>query len=318
MAKSEYAIVIVTYNREQLLRECIRQAAGQTVSAASIIIVNNASTDGTQIYLETLERQDRIYDIINLPQNIGGAGGFAKGIERATEKDVELVLIIDDDAMLEPDYMEALLRARQSHPQYMAFAGTVKVNGRIDTFHRRTVSKVGLLFKNCREEAYRAPYFECEIASFCGMLVDTELVRLIGMPHSEYFIWHDDAEYSLRIRKYTKFLVVPEAVLNHKTKPHGIVHPRRYDWKDYYSIRNRILMLKEHGTILDRVINTVDLLIHVRFRNWLFRVIKKDRYDWKYENDITKRAIRDADSMSAKTGEKNGIAADIIPESRKM
>lgn len=318
MARNEYAIVIVTYNREQLLRECIRQAADQTVRAASIIIVNNASTDGTQIYLETLERQDRIYDIINLPQNIGGAGGFARGIERAAEKDVEYILIIDDDAMLAPDYMELLLRARQSHPQYKAFAGTVKVNGRIDTFHRRTVSKVGLLFKNCGEEAYQKPHFECEIASFCGMLLDTELVRTIGLPHSEYFIWHDDAEYSLRIRRYTKFLVVPGAVLHHKTKPPAMVYPRRYDWKDYYSIRNRILMLREHGTIFDRVINSIDLFIHVRFRNWLFGFIKKDRYDWKYENDITKRAIRDAGSMSAKTGEKNGIAADFIPESRKM
>lgn len=318
MAKNEYAIVIVTYNREHLLRECIRKAADQTVSAASIIIVNNASTDGTKEYLETLERQDRIYDIINLLQNIGGAGGFAKGIERASGKDVEFVLIIDDDAMLAPDYMERLLRARQSHPQYMAFAGTVKANGRIDTFHRRTVSKIGLLFRNCGEDAYQAPYFECEIASFCGMLLHTELVRLIGLPHSEYFIWHDDAEYSLRIRKYTKFLVVPGAILNHKTKPHDIVRPRRYDWKDYYSIRNRILMLKEHGTIFDRAINAIDLLIHVRFRNRVFRFLKKDRYDWKYENDITKRAIRDAGRMSAKAGEKNGIAADIIPESRKI
>lgn len=318
MAKNEYAIVIVTYNREQLLRECIRQAADQTVSAASIIIVNNASTDGTQIYLETLKKQDRIYDIINLSQNIGGAGGFARGIERAAEKDVEFVLIIDDDAMLAPDYMELLLRARQSFPQYRAFAGTVKVNGRIDTCHRRTVSKVGLLFKNCGEEEYQKPHFECEIASFCGMLLDMELVRTIRLPHSEYFIWHDDAEYSLRIRKYTKFLVVSGAVLNHKTKPHGTVYPRRYDWKDYYSIRNRILMLKEHGTIFDRAVNAIDLFIHVRFRNRLFRFLKKDRYDWKYENDITKKAIRDAGSMSAKTGDKNGIAADIIPESRKM
>lgn len=318
MTRNKYAIIIVTYNREQLLRECIKRAADQTVSAASIIIVNNASTDGTRIFLETLEKQDRIYDIINLPQNIGGAGGFAKGIERAIEKDVECVLIIDDDAMLARDYMELLLRTRQSNPQYMAFAGTVKVNGEIDTFHRRTVSKVGLLLKNCGEEEYQAPYFECEIASFCGMLLDTELVRQISLPHSEYFIWHDDAEYSLRIRKYTKFLVVTGAVLNHKTKPCAMVYPRRYDWKDYYSIRNRILMLKEHGTIIDRAINAIDLFIHVRFRNRLFSFIKKDRYDWKYENDITKKAIRDANNMGAKIGEGNGITADIIPESRKM
>ena len=306
MAKNEYAIVIVTYNREKLLRECIRRAADQTVGAASIIIVNNASTDGTPVYLEKLEKQDRIYDIINLPQNIGGAGGFARGIERATEKDVECVLIIDDDAMLARDYMELLLRARRSNPQYMAFAGTVKVNGRIDTSHRRSISKIGMLLKNYGEQKYQSQYFTCEIASFCGMLLDKKLIEQIGLPHPWYFIWHDDAEYSLRIKEYTKFLVVTRAVLNHKTKPFDMGYPRRYDWKDYYSIRNRILMLKEHGTIIDRAINAMDLFIHVRFRNWLFRSIKRDRYDWKYENDITKKAIRDAGKMSAKTGGAGG------------
>lgn len=318
MVKNEYAIVIVTYNREQLLRECIRRAADQTVGAASIIIVNNASTDGTKIYLETLEKQDRIYDIINLPQNIGGAGGFARGIERATEKDVKCVLIIDDDAMLAPNYMELLLRARKSKPQYMAFAGTVKVNGRIDTFHRRSISKIGMLLRNYGEQKYRSQFFTCEIASFCGMLLEKELIEQIGLPYPGYFISHDDAEYSLRVSKYTKFLVVTGAVLDHKTKPYNMVYPRRYDWKDYYSTRNRILMLKEHGTIIDRAINTMDLFLHVRFRNWLFRTIKRDQYDWKYENDITKKAIRDAKNMGAKIGEENGIAADIIPESRKM
>lgn len=48
--KMDYAVVIVTYNRELLLRECVQQVEKQTVSASKVIIVNNASTDGTQKY----------------------------------------------------------------------------------------------------------------------------------------------------------------------------------------------------------------------------------------------------------------------------
>ncbi len=70
----------------------------QTASPDSIIIVNNASTDGTQTCLEELSAESTVYDIINLSQNIGGAGGFSKGIERAVQKDIESVLLIDDDA----------------------------------------------------------------------------------------------------------------------------------------------------------------------------------------------------------------------------
>nr|MDE6608139.1 glycosyltransferase [Lachnospiraceae bacterium] len=61
MIQIKYAIVIVTYNREVLLRECIRQVTCQTVKAASIVIVNNASTDGTKAYLDELKAQSSIY-----------------------------------------------------------------------------------------------------------------------------------------------------------------------------------------------------------------------------------------------------------------
>ena len=293
---AKYAVVIVTYNREQLLRECVYRIQSQTIPAGSVIIVNNASTDGTSGYLEQLSSESNIYEIINSKENLGGAGGFAKGIEAACKKDIDCILIIDDDAMLESCYMEYLLNARQQHPEHRAFAGTVKVNGTVDPFHRKNLSRYGMLLKNCPQGEYQKEYFECDIASFCGMLVDTDIVKKIGFPHAEYFIWHDDAEYSLRIIKHSRFLVVPQAVLNHKTKPKQEVYPRRYDWREYYAVRNRILMVKEHGTFTDKVINYVHMFVHVVFRNWLFGVIKRDGYDWKYERELVKKAIRDANS----------------------
>ncbi|MCI8267448.1 MAG: glycosyltransferase [Lachnospiraceae bacterium] len=296
MTSNKYAIVIVTYNRIQILQECVEKAYRQTTPAQSIIIINNASTDGTQTYPKELAAESPIYDIINLSQNIGGAGGFSKGIERAVQKDVESVLLIDDDAMLEEDYMEKLLKVWETHSDYKAFAGTVKVNGTIDTFHRRNVSRQGFFFRNCEKEKYNQPYFECEIASFCGMLVNIALIKQIGLPHAEYFIWHDDAEYSMRIRKYSKFLVVTDAILNHKTKPVSKTGKRRYDWREYYAVRNRILMVREHGNFCDRIVNDIDLFINVIFRNWLFSMIRKDGYDWNYERRLVREAIRNANS----------------------
>ncbi len=294
MTETKYAIVIVTYNRKELLCECLECVQRQRVLASSIIIINNASTDGTGVYLETFREKNPIVDVINLPQNIGGAGGFAKGIERAVEKNVECVLLIDDDAMIADDYMEKLLWARKNAPQYHAFAGTVKVDGKIDVFHRRMISRTGLLFRNCAEQDYQQPYFECDIASFCGMVLDIVLVRQIGIPHAEYFIWHDDAEYSLRVRKHCKFLTVTEAVLDHKTIVKHNEHPRRYDWKDYYAIRNRIWLVREHGTFVDKLVNWSDLFIHVIFRNWLFGLMRRDHYDWQAEKNMVKKAICDA------------------------
>lgn len=300
MADIKYAVVITTHNREQLLRECVEHVQHQTIPPDKIIIVNNASTDGTGRYLKTLSEQYKTIDVIDLLVNTGGAGGFAVGIERAAETAAAWVLVIDDDAIIAIDYMEQIFVAAQQNAMYQAFAGAVTVNGQIDTCHRRNLTGIGLLSKNCKEEVYEQSYFACDIASFCGMVVDLSLVRQIGLPHAEYFIWYDDTEYSLRIHNYSRFLVVPQAVLTHKITQLEKTHPRRYDWKEYYAIRNRLLMVQEHGTVLDRAVNFVNLFVHVIFRNWLFSVIKRDNYDWAYERGLVRDALRDVHKVHRK------------------
>lgn len=296
-----YAVVIVTYNRVQLLRECVAHARAQTIPPDSMIVVDNASTDGTEAYLEELAQESGI-EVIGLPRNVGGAGGFAKGMERALKKDVDCVLLIDDDAMIAEDYMEKILAARERHPQYRAWAGTVEKDGRIDTFHRRTLLKYGLLSRNISEEAYRQEWFVCDIASFCGMVVDIGLVREIGLPHVQYFICYDDTEYSLRICRHSRFLVATDAVLDHRSRMQAQSRPRRYDWKDYYSIRNRLLMVKEHGNMVDKAVNFMDIFIHVIFRNWLFGLVRRDHYDWRYERSLVSAAFRDSGKEKPVTG----------------
>lgn len=291
----KYAIVIVTYNRVQLLQECVAHAKAQTRRAAGTIIVDNASTDGTAAYLESLEGEDGL-EVIRLPHNIGGAGGFAKGMERALQSEADCVLLIDDDAMIAEDYMEKILAARSRCPQYRALAGAVRSDGRISTAHRSNLMKAGLLSRNVPEESYRQESFVCDITSFCGMVVDTDLIRQIGLPHAEYFIWFDDIEYSLRIRGYSRFLVVTDAEIDHKAEKGIPGRPRRYGWKDYYAVRNRILMVKEHGSGVDRAVNYVHMFLHIVFRNWLFCLIRRDHYDWRYERDLVRAALKDSGS----------------------
>lgn len=301
---AEYAVVVVTYNRLELLKECLEQVEKQTAPAKKIIVVNNASTDSTAEYLRQVKGKNTLYHIVTCVENLGGAGGFEKGIQKAAEEKVDCILIIDDDAVLENTYMEKIMEARQHYPGYQAFAGTVMVAGRIDTFHRRNIARPGLRLKNCPENCYAGGKagqpFACDIASFCGMVVDRELVRKTGLPCSEYFIWFDDAEYSMRINRYTRFLVIPDAKLDHKTVTDGPGYPhRRYDWREYYGIRNRLLCVKKHGNILDRAVNGADMFCHIVFRNWLFGLVNMDGYDWGYENRLVREAYRDAKSAGA-------------------
>lgn len=295
-----YAVVIVTYNRLALLKECIRCVEMQTVPVAEIIIVNNASTDGTVEFLAEKERQSDKLSVVECHENIGGAGGFHEGIAKAVEEDADLVLLIDDDAMLGSDYMERILEVRKKSPAYHAFAGAVMTDGEIDTFHRKNFRKYGLKTASCALACYQQDSFECDMASFCGIIVETSIVKKIGLPLSEYFIWHDDTEYCLRINKFTKILVVPQAILIHKTSNYQGVYPRKYDWREYYGIRNRILYVKRHGTLFDLLLTRIDIFWNVQFRNWLFGLVRRSGYDWAYERRLVREALENAEEDQVK------------------
>lgn len=294
-----YNVIIVTHNRLSLLKECLEHVESQTAAAERIIVVDNASEDGTRQYLRTKKAEDARYVIIECAQNAGGAGGFEKGVEFVCalydREQTECVLFIDDDAMLDADYMEKILEQRRMHRSHQAFAGTVETNGAVDLFHRRRKGKYGIMLKCCPDNDYEKEVFECDIASFCGMVVDTDIIKKAGLPCGEYFIWNDDVEYSLRICQYTKFLVIPSAKLNHRTGANESKYPhRRYDWREYYGIRNRLLYVRKHGTALDMLVNRADMFVNIVFRNWLFGLLKMDGYDWKYENTLVHKAYQDA------------------------
>ena len=87
-------IVVVTYNRYELLKEVIDALRQQTYQDFQIIVVNNGSTDGTSNWLSLQE------DIITITQrNVGGAGGFYTGMKFVAENGYEFCWIMDDDVI---------------------------------------------------------------------------------------------------------------------------------------------------------------------------------------------------------------------------
>ena len=85
-------------------------------------------------------------------------------------------------------------------------------------------------------------------------MIRDEVIERIGYPQKEYFIWYDDTEYCVRIREISPIMVIPAAVLNHKTVFKPMDWPRHYTWKDYYGIRNRMHMVRTHGNLWDYVV----------------------------------------------------------------
>lgn len=233
-----YCIVIVTYNRLMLLKECLEHALNQTALATKVIVVNNNSSDGTREYLDENYANDSRVLISHERENLGGAGGFHKGIVLAAEMDVDWIMLIDDDAILDYTCMEKL-NPHTAKTKVKAYACTVYCDGKIDESHRRGNVTIPL-------SAYDNGEFVCELATFCGLMFERGIIEKIGFPKSEYFIWFDDSEYCMRINKYSQIVVRPDAFLVHKTQLLSTDGINTINWKAYYGIRNSIDAYKTH------------------------------------------------------------------------
>lgn len=283
----KFSIVIVTYNRLELLKKCIYYATNQTYQAENIIIINNCSTDGTIDYLKTVK--DEKISIYNLNENLGGAGGFSVGVEEAVKLDNDWIVLIDDDAILDKNFLEYTAEGIRENKDILACSGTVKVNNEIDTSHRVRI-KNWTLYKEelVKVDEYKKENFLCDTASFCGLVINKELVKKIGIPQKEFFIWFDDTEYSLRMRKFTKILNINKAVINHESI---MLSDNKINWKAYYGKRNRMVMINKHCGSLATIYNLSKLKVKCLLYKFSYIISKKQ--ESKYAEQLYKDAISD-------------------------
>jgi GT2 family glycosyltransferase len=91
--------IVVTYNRLALLEECIEALMAPTDQSFDILIIDNASTDGTGERMQDYVRNGSIR-YFNTGENSGGAGGFNYGIRKAYELGYEYFWLMDDDTIV--------------------------------------------------------------------------------------------------------------------------------------------------------------------------------------------------------------------------
>ena len=245
MTRKKFAVVIVTYNRINLLKICIEHVLQQTEPIAKIIVINNHSEDGTKEYLSQYETDHR-FCILNLEQNLGGAYGFYKGLACAMNFEWDWVTLIDDDAILNYDFHERIYgQIQKGNSEILAYTGKVMTKGMIAKEHRvRNRSRYFYRVKPLDNRDYEGETTEIDYASFCGIVLARKLVNEIGLPMYQLFIRCDDFEYCMRIRKHSKMINVNQAIIDHQTA----INTKEKDlsWKLYYAIRNGIIIAGIH------------------------------------------------------------------------
>ena len=200
------AAVVVTYNRRQLLQQCVEKLKSQTVSL-DILIIDTASTDGTR---DIFNEQDSHVRYYNTSSNLGGAGGFNFGIRKAVESGYEYLWILDDDTMPTATALEEFLKEDENLDGKYGFLSS-KVLWKDDSICTMNIQKVSKWkqLKSCDSECL------IQYASFVSLFMRAETVRKVGLPYKEFFIWADDWEYTRRISKKEKCYYMPSSVVHH-------------------------------------------------------------------------------------------------------
>ena len=186
------AAIVVTYNRLELLRQCVQALRNQS-AACDILIVDNASTDGTAQWLASQQDLNRR----STGSNLGGAGGFNFGMRWAVESGYDYVWVMDDDTLPHPDSLAQLLAAHTRLGGNYGFLSSAVLwtDGTECKMNRQKIKK------NFYEhvELLRHGLILVEQATFVSLLFPAAAIEKAGLPIRDFFIWGDDIEYTRRM-----------------------------------------------------------------------------------------------------------------------
>ncbi|MCK4891256.1 MAG: glycosyltransferase family 2 protein, partial [Candidatus Pacebacteria bacterium] len=254
MPKKVY-IIILNWNNEEDTIECIRSLKKINYNDYKIIIVDNGSEEKSVL---KIKKQYSEICIIKNKKNLGFAGGNNIGIKYAINNGADYVLLINNDTIVDEDFLNKLVEAGDSNesvglvgskiyfysePNRIWFAGG-KVN-----WLKNKGTHIGL------DEIDKGQYDKINDVGYltgCCLLIKREVIEQIGALKEDYFLYYEDTDFSLRARNIGyKCVYVPESKIYHKisrsTKPGSASYV-------YYHARNGLVMAKRTGSFLNKII----------------------------------------------------------------
>jgi rhamnopyranosyl-N-acetylglucosaminyl-diphospho-decaprenol beta-1,3/1,4-galactofuranosyltransferase len=255
--------VVVTHDRRELLRECLSALQAQTRPPDEILVVDNASEDGTR---QMLDADFRGVSVRRLDTNEGGAGGFHEGMRDAYARGFDWLWLMDDDTVPTPTALERLLEGRDTAsgmgqtPLVLA-SRVLWTNG---SLHPMNTARPALERMGSLVEATSHGLLMIRSASFVSLLVDRRGIERFGLPIKRYFLWSDDVEYTARILRSETGYLVPDSIAHHKTATAYTTGEGSRE-RFFYQVRNSIYMTRSPAWDLhDKLRILWMLLIHIR------------------------------------------------------
>lgn len=282
--------VIVTYNRLGLLKKCITAVSEQTRKPDDIIVINNGSTDDTQVWLST-------QPVITYTQeNKGGAGGFSSGINMAYNHGADWIWLMDDDTIPQADALQQLQSALDELEPHQEKIGFLSSTVRWTDGNLHEMNKTYALKERTKLDefsfAQNTSFPLIQWGTFVSMLLSAKAVERVGLPIKEFFIWCDDAEFAMRIVcsgmagfAVKDSVVIHETPTNHQS---SVFHdPQGAIWKYKYGLRNELYTKRLHKGELRFWITWVHRMFILPFRI----LLKRKNHKWSFIKVIWKTSV---------------------------
>jgi GT2 family glycosyltransferase len=282
-------IVILNYNRLSDTLACVESLQRCNYEDKFCVVVDNSSTDGSGEQLRNALRRNDI-QVVETEKNLGFAGGNNFGIRHALTLKPNYILVINNDTLVEPDFLFPLVNALEDDPHAAAVTGTICYYPETDRIW--TAGGISKPWKaTCEhclsdepiQEIPPSGRYPVSFISGCAMLVRSDNLVNADLFDERFFMYFEDAELCARLQRSGRMLLyVPESRIYHK-----VHHQGDTPLTVYFGVRNRLLYAELTGTGITKYGAKLYIFVTVALKILRWSVVRKDllRAGWKGVQD---------------------------------
>jgi GT2 family glycosyltransferase len=247
-------VVVLNWNGWHDTARCLASLQSSTYPNLHVVVIDNGSTDGSPGHLAAL-LEAPWGELVQAGRNLGFTGGANAGLRLALERGADYAFLLNNDAMVAPDCITALVEAAEQKPEvglvgpkiaWAAEPDRIWSAGMSVAWHRVTI-----------ESHHNAPddgrFDGCRIVqglSGCALLVKRAALERVGLLDERYFAYYEDLDWCLRARQEGfRCLYVGAARASHVGSATSNPNTSRSQsaFLNYYAARNILLFVRTHA-----------------------------------------------------------------------
>lgn len=259
----QVVIVVLNYNGQKCLIKTLTSLRALSYPHKEILVVDNASSDES---FAQAQAQFPEYSFLALLRNGGFGYGMNRGIEYAVSKQADYVWLFNYDALAEPDALEPLVRAAEQREDRVLLSPLI-----LDQYHNNWFSGGRINFLRMRVEhdqgSVPTKITSTNFLTGCALFLPVSMIQKVGLLDEDFFLYYEDADYSLRAKNLQiPLMVVPASRVLHSEESQ--FNPT----KTYHLVLSGLIFFEKHKNrvfsfyqaiyvILRRLKNRFDILL---------------------------------------------------------